>query len=357
MSIWTPAAPANNSVAGSAVGANQAPGRNPSPDLDRHAFLMLLIAQMQHQDPLNPMEDRDFIAQMAQFSALEQQQQQTRAIELQKAYSMIGMAAGATWWDDEGGEDGNGAFYDTFGVVTAVKHQFGQIQLAIQDGETGRVREVPFERVSLVADDYAVAQQLAGLLNLVASQHDINLIGRYVQAVTLDSRFNPTGFVEGRVEYVRMNGQQAVLMVNGREIFGGEVLSVSSDQLVKGRPISATVFRNNQMETIAGNITGINFRNATVNNVTSTAAFVEISYSRTNDDGETETTRQEVRLERVDYLIEALQLVGRQVEHGGVAGIVDSITIRGNIPYMNIGDQRISYSAFRRAIDTTRTED
>ena len=43
-----------------------------SASLDREDFLKILITQLTHQDPTQPMEDRDFIAQMAQFSTLEQ---------------------------------------------------------------------------------------------------------------------------------------------------------------------------------------------------------------------------------------------------------------------------------------------
>ena len=43
-------------------------------NLDKDAFMKLLTTQLSNQDPLNPMEDREFIAQMAQFSSLEQMQ-------------------------------------------------------------------------------------------------------------------------------------------------------------------------------------------------------------------------------------------------------------------------------------------
>jgi len=39
---------------------------------DKEAFLQLLVAQLKNQDPLNPADGVEFLAQLAQFSALEQ---------------------------------------------------------------------------------------------------------------------------------------------------------------------------------------------------------------------------------------------------------------------------------------------
>ena len=49
---------------------NKAP--EASDELGQDSFLKLLVAQMQHQDPLNPQGNEEFIAQLAQFTSLEQ---------------------------------------------------------------------------------------------------------------------------------------------------------------------------------------------------------------------------------------------------------------------------------------------
>lgn len=47
-------------------------GEPKSAALGKDAFMKLLVSQLQNQDPINPQSNEDFIAQLAQFSSLEQ---------------------------------------------------------------------------------------------------------------------------------------------------------------------------------------------------------------------------------------------------------------------------------------------
>ena len=62
-------------------------GRKPQQSLGKDDFLKLLITQLSYQDPTSPMEDKEFIAQMAQFSTLEQMT--SMAADFAKLTSMI----------------------------------------------------------------------------------------------------------------------------------------------------------------------------------------------------------------------------------------------------------------------------
>jgi flagellar basal-body rod modification protein FlgD len=64
-----------------------APGRFPQAELGKDDFLKLLITQLSHQDPTQPLEDREFVAQMAQFSTLEQMTNMTG--ELSKVLGLL----------------------------------------------------------------------------------------------------------------------------------------------------------------------------------------------------------------------------------------------------------------------------
>lgn len=50
-------------------------------ELGMDAFLKLLVAQLKSQNPLDPMDPTEFVAQLAQFNALEQLIQIRQAIE------------------------------------------------------------------------------------------------------------------------------------------------------------------------------------------------------------------------------------------------------------------------------------
>ena len=57
-----------------------------SSTVDKDEFLTLLITQLQHQDPLEPMDNAEFVSQVTQFSSLEQLISIREAVESSAEY-------------------------------------------------------------------------------------------------------------------------------------------------------------------------------------------------------------------------------------------------------------------------------
>jgi flagellar basal-body rod modification protein FlgD len=57
--------------------------------MDKTAFMQLLMAQMQNQDPLSPMDTQDYFAQLAQFSMLEQMWNMNESLEQMQSQQQL----------------------------------------------------------------------------------------------------------------------------------------------------------------------------------------------------------------------------------------------------------------------------
>lgn len=130
--------------------------RETGPDtMGKDAFMKILIAQLQNQDPSNPMKDNEFIAQMAQFSSLEQ------TMNLAKAFDRFAEAQNQTqliqynqfvgknvrWHEvtDKKDEAGKPIINEGTGVINSTKFVDGSVVFIMDDGKEltpGNISEV-----------------------------------------------------------------------------------------------------------------------------------------------------------------------------------------------------------------------
>lgn len=110
-------------------------------ELGQDEFLKLLVAQLKNQDPMSPMQDTDFIAQMAQFSALEQTSNMAKSIEkltstMTMLYSQSLLTQGAALIGKEAqAVDSTGA--EITGIISSVSWQNNTLAIEIGDKEFG----------------------------------------------------------------------------------------------------------------------------------------------------------------------------------------------------------------------------
>ncbi|HWL13268.1 MAG TPA: flagellar hook assembly protein FlgD [Ureibacillus sp.] len=121
----------------SATGDNSSMGKD--------AFLKILITQLQNQDPTEPMDDKQFISQMAQFSSLEQMQNMTTSIQdlvtsqnetqLMSYTTFIGKEVKWNEATSEFDDNGNYIVNEGTGVINELKFKDGAPVFVLADGK------------------------------------------------------------------------------------------------------------------------------------------------------------------------------------------------------------------------------
>jgi flagellar basal-body rod modification protein FlgD len=125
---------------------NQASAVNTRATISQQDFIRLFLAQLQFQDPLEPLDNREFLAQLAAFSGLEQAKQTTAGVESlltmsssDQAMSLLNRSVQVTLT--------NGV---AAGTVTAVKVSGNGVELTVQPGSGAPLTGIRLPQVSLI---------------------------------------------------------------------------------------------------------------------------------------------------------------------------------------------------------------
>lgn len=125
-------------------------------ELGKEDFLMLLVTQMQYQDPLEPTDNTEYVTQLAQFSELEAMQNLNETANNSTAYSLVGKEVLIQH------ENSTGDVLEFQGTVQYVTIQNGDAYVTV-DGE-----RYPYSEVVQVIDPYYL---ISTYLPSVEKQH------------------------------------------------------------------------------------------------------------------------------------------------------------------------------------------
>ncbi len=273
--------------------------------LGKDDFLKLLVTQLQYQDPLEPMDNTEFIAQTAQFTALEQMQNLNQTMTNAQAFTTIGKGVFMNTLNEKTNQREM-----IYGIVESVDIINGKPYLNIGD------KSAPYEDLERVqdvnfADNSAMVSQA------------MSLIGKTIQGIRVDDKLKPVSYVEGKVDFVKFVDGVPVLSVNGRDVYLGEVVSVSENTLLIGSEVNVAVGEDGK-ETITGKIQDILLKEDKI--------FVKV-----------EGSEKEIKITDIGSLVSSLYLVGKDISSGEVNGKVSGVIIRDSEVYLQVGDKEISY--------------
>lgn len=202
-----------------------APQRVPNNDIGKNEFLQLLVAQMANQDPLSPASDNEFIAQMAQFSTLEQMQNLNQSYDIQKAQTLMGEYVVG---EIPATQSTNGRPVPVAGLVEAMAIEKGGVYLKIGGNK------LPLSGVTGVMDTTQYSKATSDMLK------GAELIGKQVVAKIYDSVSNSTQNITGIVDKVIIKDGWLYALIGDKQVSLDTITEISTQVPVQPEPTPET---------------------------------------------------------------------------------------------------------------------
>ncbi|WP_057913511.1 flagellar hook assembly protein FlgD [Peribacillus muralis] len=149
---------------------NQNDKRNTGDSLGKDDFLKLLLTQLQNQDPSSPMDNTEFIAQMATFSSLEQMMnigtKMDEIIGINQQNSLMNynsfVGKEVTWHKLDDGDD-NLAIEEGKGIVKSIQYKGENVFFILEDGTKLTPANIStMEQSSTASNSLTTASELIG---------------------------------------------------------------------------------------------------------------------------------------------------------------------------------------------------
>lgn len=131
------------SVGGVEAGAGGATQRL---GISQEDFLKVLLAQLSFQDPLDPLDNKDFMAQLAQFTNLEQNRQINDKLDTMLTFNAAGQAVGLLGRTVEVRTDGG----TVVGEVITSAFQQGVPLLTVRTAEDQFLADIRLSQVTII---------------------------------------------------------------------------------------------------------------------------------------------------------------------------------------------------------------
>lgn len=193
-------------------------------------FLQLLVTQMQNQDPINPMDSKEFASQLAQFNSVEQLINVNKGLEslaqsqkVMRAEFTNSMASSLTGKQVRALSNKVNLEADSdTNIDYDLNNEASEVKIIIHNSSGGEVRTETIDGAAAGENSWTWDGKSNDGIDLPSGQYSVE-----IQAKNGDSNVKARMFTEGIANKVRFTGNGVKISINGVEVPIGDIETVA----------------------------------------------------------------------------------------------------------------------------------